>query len=502
MLAKQSAFWELEPQAGNVEAFKFWKIIDNFNELWADSYARYGGAPHDDCPVISTQRSLTEGVWERNTIVLGYPLLQYDDLRLHVTRNIGHSIRLRLVKANGGKQLQVVTVDYGWKGDILKLVCKPGTRWATQYESSLGMLNVYWQQAPDCTVEGDSDLQSMFREYFTAHKNCDLLRLPTPIAAGLKKVIVQYEPSEAGAIWVHCISLSTQAAAKNRVPSNDMETNACSVSNGLGVFFYPEVFPNIALGIRPLDADWVVRLALPGGRFHYAGGNFDRERGHYHVPYNYLPADQARVRNEDECLVVPMAQIIGNDRRRVPLAVSPDTPVEWNCEGDAKGILEKENGQHYYKPPGPSLSAAVFNTNSDTLIPVAYRYSVAQPAQTDLVTATSQAGGVTAPMTVCVVPPTHFIKAEKQAERLVLSLHWLNLNHEEREVPPSSVEWTTLAGNGDVLPGGIFTPGASGSKVSVLMAVDTSHDDEWRWAVSIIPMPLLSADEVVAMLSE
>lgn len=81
-----------------------------------------------------------------------------------------------------------------------------------------------------------------------------------------------------------------------------------------------------------------------------------------------------------------------------------------------------------------------------------------------------------------------------------LSCCYYNIDQEEVELRPEDVKWFILAGNGEVSAQGIFTPlPAAPSPVTILMAQDIRVDWEWRFAVTIIPISLLSLRDVLRL---
>ncbi|MBF8668951.1 hypothetical protein IR012_01155 [Pseudomonas putida] len=95
------------------------------------------------------------------------------------------------------------------------------------------------------------------------------------------------------------------------------------------------------------------------------------------------------------------------------------------------------------------------------------------------------------------VQPTHFIRVAKQNSGLKLSLFYFNADQEEKAVPDALTSWEVVAGNGTVTSG-VFKPAAQNpSPYSVVVGVDRSQEDEWRWGLTIIALPMLDIDTLV-----
>jgi len=138
-----------------------------------------------------------------------------------------------------------------------------------------------------------------------------------------------------------------------------------------------------------------------------------------------------------------------------------------------------------------------FKQSGDTFIPAASRDSLVTPTATDVIKVS--AGGESAYATFVIrwVQPTHFIRVAKQNSGLKLSLFYFNADQQEKAVPDSLTSWEVVAGNGTVTSG-VFKPAAQNpSPYSVVMGVDRSQEDEWRWGLTIIALPMLDIDTLV-----
>jgi len=99
-------------------------------------------------------------------------------------------------------------------------------------------------------------------------------------------------------------------------------------------------------------------------------------------------------------------------------------------------------------------------------------------------------------MVVLNARQTHYFKLATVGVKLQLTLLYEPWGGGETEVPPELIEWKVLAGDGN-MSNGLFSPGTT-NRFSVVQAIH--RDPKWmQFAVIIIPMPLLTAAEFVAM---
>lgn len=99
-------------------------------------------------------------------------------------------------------------------------------------------------------------------------------------------------------------------------------------------------------------------------------------------------------------------------------------------------------------------------------------------------------------MVVLNARPTHYFKLTASGKNIQLTFSYEGWDGEE-VVAPDDTAWTVLAGDGKMSQGGLFSPGTS-NRFSVVQAI---HKDPafMYFAVIVIPVPLLSAAEFVAM---
>ncbi|MGE7991969.1 hypothetical protein ACQKPE_13150 [Pseudomonas sp. NPDC089554] len=251
----------------------------------------------------------------------------------------------------------------------------------------------------------------------------------------------------------------------------------------------------------PSDKNWVTGLFAPSESINWLKGDYHPPFEYYLAEYKFSDPAQAQVEATTHAQDLMLSPLItfcdrGGDLEEITL-MPAGTQAAWGAEGTLRGELLPQNGKYYYKPPQSMTPAVQFNHDGDTLIPAAYRSTLATPTATDVIRAV--AGGKSAYATFVTrwVHPTHFIRVAKQADALKLSLFYFNADQEETAVPDSRASWQVVAGNGSVTSG-VFKPAANNpSPYSVIMGVDTLSQDEWRWGLTIIAMPMLDIDTLV-----
>ncbi|WP_156333144.1 hypothetical protein [Pseudomonas sp. NBRC 111119] len=269
----------------------------------------------------------------------------------------------------------------------------------------------------------------------------------------------------------------------------------------LGVFS-PTYFPEAAAGRPPADNAWVSHLVTPPGSCVPIGGTGPEWVSFYRrgpkTPWN--PSTVASAGEVHK--IAPQARIFPAGERKQQLAFvgAPLPGAAWSVAGDAGGRIVKEGSDHFYepatKPPG-----VMFSEPGETLIPAALISSYPLlPARADVVTAAGGGAQASALFVTTFVGPTNFVRFHAEGAALRLSCCYYNIDQEEVVLKPEDVKWFILAGNGEVSAQGIFTPlPAAPSPVTILMAQDIRVDWEWRFAVTIIPMPLLSLRDVLRL---
>ena len=324
------------------------------------------------------------------------------------------------------------------------------------------------------------------------HPLCQALYIYTHVSVSLKDVIYlasttvrNYEEIVAGAL--------PELAQDDRV---------------LTALFGPAHFPEVAQGKAPEVAAWFAGLVTPPGSVSLTGGKTEVDG--WHGFYSASPKDVLREpvspAKSAQYTVTPIARVFaaGAQKERLGFVGDALPDATWTSTGEAGGRIEKTGNDHFYVPSGGLSPSAAFNTDGETLIPAAYRSSVpGLPASTDVIRAANAGDSASAFFVTTVVSPTHFIRFSEHPDGMRMSSCYIDKHQQEKEVPADKVRWHILAGNGVVSAQGVFNQAVtSPSPVTILMAEDLRSEEEWRFAVTIVPLPLLTVRDVVRVQQE
>lgn len=338
-------------------------------------------------------------------------------------------------------------------------------------------------------------------EYYNQRKKIDIAIMPRPENAKLQDLFI-YMVTDDNLLTRHFF-FAQQPMAYESLVSGIQQPIALAADPPLLGMFSADNFPEVGVGRAPLDSAFIGDLVTPPGSTELVGavtpgGSI----------FGYRKAPKKSLKPAEFAIppplyrIAPYSQVFhaGDAKERLGFVATPMPGVNWSVTGDAGGTLVKEGNDHFYvpavKPPG-----IAFNVPGETLIPAATRASFPRvPARTDVLTAAG--GGVSASVSFVTtfVYPTHFIRFAFAGDALQLNCCYFNLDSNEVAVPAKDVEWHILAGNGVVSAEGVFTPASTApSGVTVVLALDTRSVDEWRFAVTMIPLPMLSAYDVLRL---
>lgn len=353
----------------------------------------------------------------------------------------------------------------------------------------------------DSTVETAANPE--YIEYYNQRKKIEIAIMPRPESAKLQDLYI-YMITDENRLTRHFIFQQRPIAYESLVSGVQQPIARAPAADAVLFGYFPkESFPEVGAGRAPVDSTFIGDLVTPPGSTELvgvvdAGGSL----------FSYRRVDKKSLKPAESAIpaltykISPYSQVFhaGDAKERLGFVYLPMPGVNWSVTGDAGGTLVKEGNDHFYvpalKPPG-----VAFSTPGETLIPAATRASFPRvPARTDVLTAAGD--GLCDPVSFVTtfVYPTHFIRFTLAGNALQLNCWYFNLDMEETAVPAEDVEWHILAGNGVVSAQGVFTPASTApSGVTVVMALDTRNVVEWRFAVTIIPLPLLSAYDALRL---
>ncbi|NIX94299.1 hypothetical protein HCG45_16260 [Pseudomonas fulva] len=410
--------------------------------------------------------------------------------------NLGAEQILRLTKINpGGVRFSVKLPMY-----------ECYLRYRAQGQS---VLSVEWTGGADYGFydQKDSTVETAptpeYIEYYNQRKKIDIAIMPRPESAKLQDLYI-YMILDENRLTRHFIFQQRPIAYESLVSGMQQPIALAPAADAALFGYFPkENFPEVGAGRAPVDSAFVGDLVTPLGSTELvgvvdAGGSL----------FGYRRVNKKSLKPAESAIpaltynISPYSQVFhaGDAKERLGFFYLPMPGVKWSVTGDAGGTLVKEGNDHFYvpalKPPG-----VVFSLPGETLIPAVTRASFPRvPARTDVLTAAGD--GLCDPVSFVTtfVYPTHFIRFTLAGNALQLNCWYFNLDMEETAVPAEDVEWHILAGNGVVSAQGVFTPASTApSGVTVVMALDTRNVVEWRFAVTIIPLPLLSAYDALRL---
>ena len=340
-----------------------------------------------------------------------------------------------------------------------------------------------------------------YGEYYDRRKKIEIAMMPRAVDSQLQDLYIYTITTQS--LRDHLFYICQQPLAYRSLADRTSQAPTPEVQALLYAEFSKTDFPEVAAGNPPTDNAWFSHLVTPPGACVPNGGT--QLPGGWNTNYKIGPKrpwNPSTVASAGEVhKIAPQARIFpaGELRQQLGFAGAPITGAEWSVAGEAGGRIVKEGSDHFYEPATkpPDL---LFSLPGETLIPAVLKSSYPWlPARTDVVTAAGGGAQASALYVTMFVGPTHFIRFRAEGTALRLSCCYFNRNQEEVELQPEHVQWYILAGNGEVRQG-IFTPrSAAPSPVTILMAEDLRYPDEWRFAVTIIPMPLLTLRDVLRL---
>ncbi|HEN8711214.1 hypothetical protein [Pseudomonas sp. GD03746] len=341
-----------------------------------------------------------------------------------------------------------------------------------------------------------------YEDYYDRQEKIEIAMMPRAVDSRLQDLYIYMLTTESLADR-HFLFHQQPQAYKN-LAGRRLQAPTPEVQTVLSAQFSQTNFPEVSAGYPPADNAWFSHLVTPPGACVPDGGTklSTGWLSNYKVgperPWNPSTVASAGTVHK----IAPQARIFpaGELRQQLGFVGTPVPGAVWSVAGDAGGRIVKEGSDHFYepatKPPG-----ILFSEQGETLIPAVLKSSYSLlPARTDVVTAAGGGASASALYVTTFVGPTHFIRFHAEGAALRLSCCYFNRYQEEAVLQPEHVKWHILAGNGEVSAQGIFTPlSAAPTTVTILMAEDLRVDTEWRFAVTIIPMPLLSLRDVMRL---
>jgi len=300
--------------------------------------------------------------------------------------------------------------------------------------------------------------------------------------------------------YSHVMYIANASDGNGSIPASmedEREQGPATALNALGYcFVHWDDIPDE--GFYGRDFEEFSQLLFPVGRAAYYGFEED-----YPVSTVTLlePSTGFETPTPDAAVysshIDPLVRIVsaGSAGQRLVLnTVNPATPI-WQFTSPAVGQLVPDGRFCDYIPQDEG--GVIYEKNPLTGKDAALRTSMTRDP-VDIVRILS--GFALLPyfstMVVLNARPTHYFKLAAVGVKLQLTLVYEKWGEGETVVPPELIDWKVLAGDGNV-SNGLFSSGTT-NRFSVVQAIH--RDPKWmQFAVIIIPMPLLTAAQFVAM---
>ncbi|MFV3291834.1 hypothetical protein ACNFBR_24255 [Pseudomonas sp. NY11955] len=265
-----------------------------------------------------------------------------------------------------------------------------------------------------------------------------------------------------------------------------------------------------AEGYRNSDFASLATLVFPRGRVIGAGlteiGESYIYEGKFQRPPSSSASDAQETQETQETQeawtgrVDPLVSLVysGGDAVALRRKANTEEQFEWVFEGVGLGGLKPAGSSCDYVPPAvPDVER---NLNADSREPPVRRSSTELPVTIDRVRAGPEGSLLVSTLVVKKWRQTNYFELEKSGAKLKLNLWRTKKDGTDHPIAPENITWHRLVGDGRVTQEGVFTPGIF-TRYSVLLAIE-NNDQDWFWAVIIIPVPFMSVDEFIDLRQE
>ncbi|MHC6224690.1 hypothetical protein ACYU03_07945 [Pseudomonas sp. X10] len=364
-------------------------------------------------------------------------------------------------------------------------------------------LSLAWVGNVEYSYSGNDTDKRLLAEHYDARKAVVLYQLPLPpLNLLLHDVIVTPAASDVGFINYGLYSFSTAAA----YPFESQSTGIAPLlaGSGLAMVSLAMAFPENLLGKPPLDVAWLPSLVVPPNTVTHdpsqdvpapgIGFNFGYRRTSY-------AKTAPQVGNEDTLTVSPLVSVVGAGYDKQPLELSRSGAAEVEFIGEHRGGLHEGNGTYYYVPPANQQPAIVYEQDCKTLQAPAILETLRERASADVIQVTVNGGSALSTFVTLYARQTHYLTFALERNALKLKLWYFDADlGEDMPVPDDETEWTIIAGNGSVSSAGVFTQApAAPTPFTVIAGRDLGSSRLLYWAVTVIPVPLYTPPQFVAL---
>jgi hypothetical protein len=218
---------------------------------------------------------------------------------------------------------------------------------------------------------------------------------------------------------------------------------------------------------------------------------------------SYIESEGVEVASNASISLNPVVQVVSRGDARIELSYTADSaPAQWLMSEGSQGQYQLADGKNWYVPPDTMKPAAVPHDDPRMMGQSVMKQAVQGPLIADTVTVTSSLGDqADAVFLVHNIQQTHYFRISKSGAGLKLTLCYKNKQGNEVVVPSADIEWTVVNGNGRITQDGVFTPFVLAPTAFTTIQAVEYDENRWYWACITIPLPMVSVDQVLQMLS-
>lgn len=474
------------------------------NDCWEAYNAKNEFTPGEALLLDRQSDAVTRNV---ASVLFGQPWMKWSDKVIEVHKRLLGEREVALRKDPGSSEYwlsEIREVSYD-ASQILTIK-------ASQLGSSLayrgdGVVRLAWITTPEFSFTGQDTLLQKLKRGFEANKGVDLYSVGLPTNSTLRELNVICQPfNQQTAMAIQYFS-TNPAAEENLPPARVSPPEPEGIDDQVNVFtFAQQAFPEVAQGKAPHDEAWITSLVFPPPQLRRKDGSYDDILKVYGTDF-YSPRQQFSQAEGAQPLKVvlsldPLVRVVaeGEGKQEVLLNPGPDT-ASWVLEGDRLGSMGKEGSVRYYYPPATQQPAVALEVDSTTKRQAAVITSLKRRFSVDVIKATQGGESAYATFATYYAPQTHYLKTSLENGKFKLSLWYFDADHNKNvEVAESDTEWVVAWGNGSISRSGVFEPAPSNpSPFTVAWARDTTSSRLLLWAFTVIPTPLYTPAEAVAL---
>lgn len=468
------------------------------NASWVD-YARRNSRRVSE--QVQYDRMVEGAIWRVGTLSLGAPCVTYNEQHITITNTIvkDSQFALRAVLGRVGRRVHEMleTLPASRTAFTVKVPLANGYLRYKLLEGSF--LRLQWSgEALFEHTDGDFSWAAL-TEHYKETARVNLYGVLPPISPLLHDVKGSFKLREAS------LDLTLSSGSSELALGGTNSLSAPETAGDAGVLsFLSVLFPEVLLGLPPVDNAWLAGFCTPPGSLRFTAGQLIPELLLYWAMYDANSvADQYRhqAHVEQPLAITPRLRLVGvSDEKQALTLASAAANVQWAFEGAASGRLMSERDEMFYYPASAPTPAFALDSNNKTKREVALQSGPRTLISADVIKAT--AGSETAISTFVTLHTieSHYLKAELVNNKVRLLLFYDSWEGEV-EVRAADTRWTVISGNGTVSATGVFTPHPTApSPFTVLLAEDTQDQARFHyWASIVIPVPTLTAARFVEL---